>query len=265
MKKFIRQQTLLFLGFIAFSCPALSAGILDGTFKNLGFEQATIVPQSSVAVPWDALYPISSSAALPYWTVTEDTTVCNTMWGQPVALDETSVSLINVGAGTEIGYLSAITGAYSVFMSSNSGAPSGYYKSASIAQTGQLASSAKSIHFFVSPNELPVVTLNGNVIPLLTEYDANNVKEVAGDISGFAGQTVNLAFTTPQTDNAFELDSISFSTATVPEPVSFALLGAGGLWTFRRRRMGIGMPGRACIGGARRRTSFTWPRRLCHR
>jgi hypothetical protein len=249
------RRALLWLTFclIASGRSSVSGGIIvDGTFRNMGFEQVTIEPAPTPVVPWDAgaaTPAISSAAAMPYWTVTEDSSVCNGLWGRPIALDETSVSLIHGPTGTEIGTLTPVEGNYAAFLSANpnsptKGVPNPYYHSASISQTGQLSSQAKSIHFYLlsqiglTPQEYPLVTLNGTVIPLTAVSVSGDAYEVAGDVSAFAGQPADLAFTTPAVDWGFGLDDISFSTspAPVPEPASLTIFGLTGAGLLMRRR-----------------------------
>src|ERR1700689_3329347 len=76
-------------------------------FENLDFEQAIVAPAPLGYTPFDAYDPISAASALPYWTVTEDSTICTAVWGEPVALDETSVALVS-------GSYSPLQGNYSV-------------------------------------------------------------------------------------------------------------------------------------------------------
>ena len=135
----------------------------------------------------------------------EDSTVCNAIWGMPDALDETSVALIQAQTGTEVGTFAPVEGLYAVFMSGYPPVAAPFYKSASISQTGQVASNARSIQFWVSNTELPIVTLNGVQIPLVTQGVSGNMVEVAGDVSQFAGQTADLAFTTPAADNGLRV------------------------------------------------------------
>jgi len=49
------------------------------------------------------------------------------------------------------------------------------------------------------------------------------------DVSAFAGQTVELEFTTPNSFLFYGLDSISFSPQIIPEPSPRMLFGLGGL------------------------------------
>src|SRR5665811_1796693 len=61
------------------------------SFQNLDFEQAIVQTAPLGYVPYEADPPISSAAALPYWTVHihHTNTTCTAIWGQPKALDVT--------------------------------------------------------------------------------------------------------------------------------------------------------------------------------
>jgi hypothetical protein len=205
------------------------------SFANLNFEQATIAPAPSGYTPSDAFNPISAASALPYWTVSEDATICNAIWGSPAALDETSVALVSAGSNP-------IQGSYSVQLSAFSGAPSGYYNSSSISQTGLIPIGTQSIQFLIaSPSQAgsvppnPIVTLNGTNISLFAISQSGGVITMAGNVSAFANTTATLAFlceattggTFPSNENYFNLDDIQFSPSPVPEPSEFALITFG--------------------------------------
>ena len=105
-------------------------------------------------IPFDAYPPISAADALPYWTVREDSTVCTAVWGAPVALDETSVTLINGN------YQASLQDVYSIQLYAYADAPPGYFHSASISQTGVVPAGSHSIQFLM---ESPPVA--GGVVP----------------------------------------------------------------------------------------------------
>jgi hypothetical protein len=177
--------------------------------------------------------------------VEEDDTVCNAVWGQPGALDETSVALVGVNGG-------AIQGKYSVALTSMPAAPTDYYHYASIFQTGDVPAQAKSITFLMQGayGPAPIVTLGATPINLVTLSDNSNVYTMAGDVSAFAGQTLELKFLCEGTgtpyayntsvESGFEMDNINFSTVAIPEPSSYAALISGtallGAWILRKRR-----------------------------
>ncbi len=227
---------------IAFS---LSQTVSGQGFVNLNFEQASIAPAPPGYTPSDAYNPISAASALPFWSVSEDSTISTAVWGSPGALDETSVALVSGG-------YSPIQGNYSVQLSAYANAPSGYYRSSSISQTGFIPIGSLSIRFLIAspfqagsiqPN--PIVTLNGAPIALREMSQSGGVITMAGDVSAFAGNTATLAFlcaatpggTFPANENYFNLDDIQFSPSSVPEPSGLALVALGALLLgFGRRR-----------------------------
>jgi hypothetical protein len=243
------KNTLLRLTVMAFLFSGLDTSFGQGAFENLDFEQAIIISAPNPHTPADAFNPISADAALPYWTVSEDGTNCNAVWGTPTSLDETSVALVAAG-------YSPIQGSYSVQLSAYADAPSGYYRSSSISQTGLIPAGTKSIEFLIAspfqagsvqPN--PVVTINGTAIELTQLSQSGNVITMGGDISAFAGSTVTLAFLCgatrggafPANNDIFNLDNIQFSTQIVPEPSACALFALVMLflgWRFRKVETG---------------------------
>jgi len=236
----LKNSHVVWLVAISFSMLQTVSG---QSFINLNFEQATVAPAPPGYTPSDAQNPISAASALPGWTVTEDSTVCNAIWGSPVALDETSVALVS-------GSFSPIQGSYSVQLSAYADAPSGLYRSSSISQTGLIPIGTQSIQFLIaSPSQagsvqpLPMITLNGTPISLLAISQSGGVITMAGNISAFANTTATLDFlcgattggTFPANENYYNLDGIQFSPSSVPEPSAFALTGLGGLLFAWRR------------------------------
>lgn len=214
---------------VAFS---LLQAVCGQGFANLNFEQATIASAPSSFTPWDAYDAISAVSALPFWTVREDGTICTAVWGAPVALDETSVALVSAG-------YSPIQGSYSVQLSAYADAPSGYFHSSSISQTGLIPVGSQSLQFLIAspaqagsvePN--PTLMLNGIIIGLSELSRSGDVVTMAGDISAFAGTTAELTFLCqatqgglfPANEDMFNLDGIQFSTQSVPEPRGVGLL-----------------------------------------
>jgi len=219
------------------SCILLQTAFGQG-FANLNFEQATIVSAPGGYTPWDAYDALLASSALPYWTVREDGTVCTAVWGAPVALDETSVALLTPNNGHNSGYI-PLQGSYSVQLYAYADAPSNYFHTASISQTGQIPLGSHSIQFLMmSPpggvQSSPIVTINGTPISLSPITTSGGVMTMAGDISAYGGTAVDLTILCQATpgsfladENIFTLDSIQFSPQTVPEPSSLGLLCIG--------------------------------------
>lgn len=219
-------------------------------FTNLNFELASVVSAPPGYTPVDANLPISAAAALPYWIVREDGTVCTAIWGAPNALDETSVALVSGGSYPNY---TPLQGAYSVQLYAYADAPADYFHNASISQTGLVPFGTHSIQFLMfSPpvaggviQANPVVTLNGTLINLSPISTSGGVVTMAGDVSAFAGTTANLTIlcagvsgSPPLNENVFALDAISFSPTSIPEPSVFglfALTALGGLLLGFRR------------------------------
>ena len=217
---------------------SLSQTVFGQGFLNFNFEQATIASAPSGYTPSDAYDPISATSALPNWVVREDGTICTAVWGQPVALDETSVALVSSS-------FSPIQGSYSVQLTAYADAPSGYFHNSSISQTGLIPVGIQSIQFLIANPEPPlggfqvnpVVTLNGTPISLSEISQSGGVMTMAGNVSAFAGTTATLTFLCaatqgggfPANENFFNLDAIQFSVNAVPEPSTFAMTALGGL------------------------------------
>ena len=212
-------------------------------FVNLNFEQANIASAPAGYTPSDAYDPISAAEALPGWSVYEDGTLCTAIWGEPVALDETSVALV-------YGSYSPIQGNYSVQLSAYADAPSDLYTNSSISQTGLIPAGTKAIEFLISsPSQAgsvpanPIATLDGTPISLSVISQSDGVTTMGGDISAFAGDVETLTFlcqaTTgdgyPANENYFNLDDIQFSTSPVPEPSALGFFALGGLFFACRR------------------------------
>jgi len=219
-------------------------------FQNLDFEQASIAPAPSGFTPWDAYPAISAEMALPYWTVQEDGTACTAVWGAPVALDQTSVALLSPVNGYYPGYI-PLLGSYSVQLYAYADVPSDYFHTASISQTGLIPLGSKSIRFLMESPPVaggavqanPIVTVNGTPINISPMSVSGGVMTMAGNISAYAGMTVDLTILCqatpggfPSDENIFTLDDIQFSPSSVPEPSFFSLLTLCGLFFGLRRQ-----------------------------
>jgi hypothetical protein len=208
-------------------------------FANLNFEQARIVSAPAGFTPFDASPPISAASALPAWTVREDGIVCNAIWGAPQALDETSVALVTATNGIYPGYV-PLQGSYSLQFYAWQGAQAPFFRTSSISQTGLIPATTRSIQFllksppvaggFIPAN--PMVTIDGIPLSIFPQSVSGGIVTMVGDVSGYAGSTVDLTFLCqgtagafPLSENIFTLDDIRFSTQSVPEPSTLGLLG----------------------------------------
>jgi hypothetical protein len=201
-------------------------GNAQGTFQNLDFEQASIIPIVGSPNP----YAITVADALPYWTVSYGTVQQTQIYYNVQSLGGTLVSLYASGYPSAFGgSLPIIDGNFSVSL--DFGAVNGVRTAPSISQVGQIPAGTQSLFFdatgLPSGSEVligndsltlfPVGTGNGNGTGY-TIYGAN--------ISAWAGQTEQLTFTS---GGYWEIDDISFSPGAVPEPSTLELTGIGGV------------------------------------
>lgn len=222
----------------------VTQGAFAGPFQNLDFESAVIQAAPPNYVPGDAYDPIDAAAALPFWTVREDNTICNAIWGQPAALDETSVALVDTR-------YSPIQGNYCVQLYAYADAPSDLFHFASISQVGNLPLGTKTIQFLVSSppvaggmiEAVPTVSLNGVAINLFAQSTSGGIVTMVGDVSAFVSSLAELKIQCigtsglpgTESENIFDLDGISFSPNSIPEPTCCEmLLLVFGVWLFRR-------------------------------
>jgi len=210
----------------------LSAGgaYAQGTFQNLDFESATIVPD-----PSSPFYPnaVIASSALPGWTAyiygfPETSILYHTR-----VLSTANVTLFDPN---DVGDPTPLEGLYSVgLMGQVPGtSPS---QSAAIAQTGQVPDAARALTFFAQIGGLQI-TFNGQLIPYTGIGSGPNYTIWGCDVSAFAGQTGELRFTTLPNTSAL-IDNIQFSDQSVPEPGVFGVSALGALlvgWRFLWRR-----------------------------
>jgi len=190
--------------------PALG----QGTFQNLDFEQAQISgpPPQGVSV----------SQALPHWEVSENGVPTTVIFYDDIALTQWQVSIQDVnGEGS-------LSGKYSVFLQGGKDPVNPGY--AEISQIGTLAADTHSMLFaarMTRPGNLNVA-FNGQPIQTGLFQDHGTYQTFGADISAFAGQTGELSFTAPDPTWTF-IDDIQFSTASIPEPSTLAMITVGGL------------------------------------
>lgn len=192
-------------------CALLSAKA-QGTFQNLDFEQANIVP-----VGGSDTNLVEASAALPYWSVyvnsNPQTSILYdtaTAGGPAVSIQDSLSPVAQV-----------LQGNYSVLL--QVGVENG--SSVAIGQTAQLPQDAASIIFYTEGPQNLQLTFASNLIPLVQIGATASHSIFSGDISSYAGQSGELRFTATYF-SSLTLDNIQF----VPEPSAFVLFAFGGLF-----------------------------------
>jgi hypothetical protein len=202
----------------------------QGTFKNLNFELANPGPliQSPYGISFAMNVPVEN--ALPDWSVyygSDQQTMINV---NDPSLGSTAVTLIAPGNGP-------IDGNYSVLLQGGITATA-----ASISQTGLVPSGTQSLFFEAQPDYGTFEVLVGSqIIPYITISTGPGYTIYAANISAWAGQTEQLTFSALANENSYwQLDDISFSSQSVPEPnteeigiTAAAMFGMRMLWRKR--------------------------------
>jgi hypothetical protein len=218
--------------------PALG----QGTFQNLGFEAATLVPVSANMVQF--------APAFSGWSGTiEGQHQANALYNDAY-LGTTVIGIIDPGwFGTAASnYLGAgvIEGNYTALLEAGLlVTPTGNYPAdATLSQTAVVPATAQSLRFKtyypypVLPGFDLRVTLGGQQLALTPLGSGANYTLCGADIHTLAGRTAELDFTLPSMGSfgntyAF-LDSIQFSDKPIPEPSVLSLSALGALLLGRR-------------------------------
>jgi hypothetical protein len=214
-----------------------SASVLaQGTFQNLDFESANPV---SAGNPFDPSQ-ITFASAFPGWSGSIGGNVPSTSELNNYSLGAAEINIFGPGwSGTQPGI---IDGSYTAFLQAFFPGQG----NVSLYQNGTVPVNAESLQFsawaLTSTGGFSVSFAGNSLAPVLLSSEESasgqpfNVYAV--NIAPYAGQTGQLEFTAfanTQTSQ-IELDDITFSTQTVPEPGTFVLTGIGGfLFALYRR------------------------------
>jgi len=218
------QDPVWFAGSLALFLSAADA-LAQGTFQNLDFEQADIVPIGGLPS-----FYVFTAEALPGWTLTVGGAPQPMMyWNVPPA-SPIVAAIFEAPDGV-------LQGLYSVWIKPVSGDPSLFPV---LAQTGTIPAGAQSILVDSRPDSISIdpapiaMGFAGQQIALsVVSGSASTFYTYAGDISMFANQTGTLALW----GDAF-VDNIRFA---VPEPGVCGLSALGALllgWRALGRRRG---------------------------
>ncbi len=226
----------------AIACCTVAARA-QGTFQNLGFESATLVPISGTSSS-----PVEFAPAFPGWTATVGGVQPIFALYNEVALDSSEIGIMDSG-GPLSGLV--IQGTYTAVLQAGlTSGPGGTLQPAdtTLSQMGVVPSSAQSLLFRADLDGSPaafIVTLGGQALPLFPLGGGTNYTLYGADIRALAGQTAELDFTVlAQRPYAGELhnvslDSIQFSGIAIPEPGVLGLSALGAIllrWRFWHKR-----------------------------
>lgn len=204
---------------VASTCAsAVLPSVAAGTFRNLGFETAsmTLPPR----VPGQTEYHVPIAQALPGWKGFLGTDAVQYVWLNDLTLGSANIEVIDRAS-----FLTSlvIEGNYTVNLDPGA---RGFDErvSASISQFGMIPANAESLQLKASPYTFSV-SFAGEELSLFPLETGPNYTLYGADIARFAGQSGDLSISAFR--NAIQVDSIVFSPYQVPEPSLLGLLGAG--------------------------------------
>jgi len=210
-------------------CCCTFAARAQGTFQNLGFESATLLP-----IPGDAYGRVQFTPAFSGWTgsvggVQQSAALYNSFF-----LDSSGIGLIDNGGHSSP---AVIEGTYTAFLQAGNALGTFTPADTTLSQTGLVPSVAQSLLLRADLDASAgafVVTLGGQPLSLVALGAGTNYTLYGADIRAWAGQTAELDFTLiaqrPHIDDyTVFLDSIQFSGTAIPEPGVLGLSTLGAL------------------------------------
>ena len=224
----MKRQVHLFLSSLTLAFSFAAHG--QGTFQNLGFEAASLVP-----IPGDGFGRVQFDAAFPNWIgyvggVQQGSALYNSTF-----LDSAGIGIIdNNFPGTFNASAGVLAGSYSAILQAGVSLnnPSPTLVDTTLSQTSLVPVSANSLRFRVYywPNPL-LIFLGGQRLPLVELQSAANYTLLGADVRAWQGQVARLDFHLLHPlafiNNTIKLDAIQFSVQPIPEPATFGLIALG--------------------------------------
>ena len=230
----------------AIACCTVAAQA-QGTFQNLGFESATLVPISGTSPS-----PVQFGPAFPGWTGSVGGVQLSGALYNSEFLDSSGISIVDQGwANPLAGPSGTIEGNYTAILQAGlASGPGGTLQPAdtALSQTGLVPLGTQSLRFKAYPalgqSGSFSVSIDGQPLSLAALSSGTNYTLFGADIGALAGQTAQLTFTVfadrPHVVNEYlYLDSIQFSAVAIPEPRVLGLPTLGALllsWRLWRKR-----------------------------
>ena len=251
-----------FAGYVSL-CAALSA-TAQGTFQNLDFESAILADIPS----GQGGSFVSISDAFPGWTGYIGTNQVTQVRQNNLTLGEPSIDILGPSWSGISGIAAngIISWQYTALLQAGT-YPDRPPADAALAQIGQVPITAHSLQLkeLGASGSQFIVSLAGQTIPLIQIGGGTNYVLYAGDISQFAGQTVELRLTSHGSpDYPFPwdfVDDIVFSAQSIPEPSVLTLSALGTILLSRRLLRGrqYSSPARTFDTSAMRQTARPEP------
>ena len=223
---------------------SLGGAASQGTFQNLGFESASLVPISANRVQF--------APAFPGWTGSIGGVQQTGALYNDITLDTSAISIIDHSWSNPFGGPGGIMeGNFTaILIAGLTSLPYGNQPvDVTLAQTGVVPVGTESLQFrayalYSYPFDPFAVTLGGQTLSLIPLESGPNYTLYGADIRALAGQSAELDFTLfaqrPHMGNNYlYLDSIQFCAEAVPEPSVFGLSALGALllgWRALARR-----------------------------
>ena len=231
----IRNSTPIIFSIL---CATISAQA-QGTFQNLDFESATLVPLPAGYVQF--------APAFPGWTGLVGGVQQTVALYDSFYLDTSGISIIDQGWSHRF-FGGVIDGNFTALLQAGVVGALTNVANTTLSQTAVVPSSAQSLQFKAdlagSPLSALEVTLGGQQLSLAALGSGANYTLYGAAIPAWAGQTAELDFTVlagnPHISNNYLfLDDIQFSNQSIPEPGVFGLSALGALllgWRMLRPR-----------------------------